>query len=784
VSSFVGPLTVSAQTPAPATPAPATPAAGASTAAPTADTAAPSGNTITGNPVVESGFNILNPTTWIPEAIKQVAIFFLTLSAVFLGLVGLLFNWTIYITVFQFGNLIGNNPGMLAAWGVLRDIGNIVLLFGFIFMGVSTILNLPGNEFTAKRALPSLIIFAVLLNFSLFAAEAVIDVSNGLASTFYNQAGAGLCAANQNIYDCATNNGIGGAVLQMSGIVHIFDFTPQSAFSGNSIGTSIAIVGLTLFAATTAMVLLAAVFMFIARACTLAFLMAVSPIGFAGMAIPFLHKFAQMWWDQILKQAFFAPIYILLILISLKFMDGVRIALLPEGSDTQTLAQVFTQSGVSNLSMVVLFILLIGFMLMATQAAKSMSAVGAGSSTKWAGAMVFGGMARASNGVWGGGMRLGRMASRNVASNANRNTWLGRLQYGVANTATSTFRAGESVNTDLRRIPGAGGAISRFAGPASDNATFTAMGHQLHEVGEGMRKGQQASRDEASRVMLQRELRNTPAGQPLSQESERFLAGLSAEQIAADHALMEAIEGAADRLSSDQFEGLMKNDKVSQQIKAEMAQHRFGEQIAMSGQAYSNENRDAVRRMTKKDLAMFAKYRGEDFNRLMQVTNDTGDTLTNNSQNESLEDNDSLTRSQRDIVRGNTRRGKVGRLYTAATGGAAYRDPVTGQDLTVAQARERMLAYASGLGSKEKNKMAGGMFTDNNEVSEDLASTLTSEDLREFQREKKYEAMADRQTIQSRALRGNNFDEVEGYLRRDPRVGQYWNYVDPRPDRA
>ena len=58
----------------------------------------------------------------------------------------------------------------------------------------------------------------------------------------------------------------------------------------------------------------AAVFLFITRCVVLAFLMVTSPIGFAGMAIPPLHEMATKWWDQLLKQSFFAPIFILLIL--------------------------------------------------------------------------------------------------------------------------------------------------------------------------------------------------------------------------------------------------------------------------------------------------------------------------------------------------------------------------------------------------------------------------------------------------------------------------------------
>lgn len=327
--------------------------------------------------------------------IKMIGFLFLSIATTFAGLAGLLLNWVVYITVFQFGNLIGNNPGLLAAWGVLRDIGNLILLFGFIFMGISTILSLPGNEFTARKALPGLIIFAILMNFSLFAAEAVIDTSNAIGTTLYRQAGQGMCPAGTDFAECATNYGISGSVFRVSGISAIFNFDGNKAkdvIQGNDIGAIVEIIGLTVFAAVAAFVFFAAVFLFVTRCVVLAFLMVISPIGFAGMAIPPLHEMASSWWSNLLKQSFFAPVYILLILVSLKFMEGVTIALntASGGGDISNLAAAFSTSGASNVSMIINFILITGFMLGSLIMAQRFGAAGASGATKFAGAATFG----------------------------------------------------------------------------------------------------------------------------------------------------------------------------------------------------------------------------------------------------------------------------------------------------------------------------------------------------------------------------------------------------------
>ncbi len=443
---------------------------------------------------------------WI---IKKIGFAFLFLAATFAGIAGLLLNWVVYITVFQFGNLIGNNPGLLAAWGVLRDIGNLILLFGFIFMGISTILNLPNNEFTARRALPGLIIFAILMNFSLFAAEAVIDTSNAIGTTLYTQAtqaGKRTCPEGEDFKKCATNYGISGAIFEVSGISGIFAWKgdKEKEILGNDLAAVIEILGLTVFAAVAAFVFFAAVFLFIARCVMLAFLMVTSPIGFAGMAIPPLHEIASQWWGQLLKQSFFAPIYILLILVSLKFMEGITVALnsASGGGDVSNLAAAFNTSGASNVSMIVNFILIIGFMLGSLQMAKSLGAFGADRATKFAGAATFGTagfVGRRTVGAASTGMaraiRSGRFGAKFAESNLGRH---------VAGLADKGSRASFDVRTN-KLVAGLGKAGKIELGAPSKAA---AGGYHALEEEEVKKREEYAKslkgRDESTREMSER----------------------------------------------------------------------------------------------------------------------------------------------------------------------------------------------------------------------------------------------------------------------------------------
>ncbi|MDP2816228.1 MAG: hypothetical protein Q8O19_06070, partial [Rectinemataceae bacterium] len=320
--------------------------------------------------------------------IVPIAFVFLSIANFTLWVSGLVFNWAVIRTVFQFGTYFGTSDEMLVAWGVMRDVANIGLLFGFIFMGVLLILNVEGGGhghgggISAKKAIPRLLIFAVLVNFSLFTTQAVIDVSNGLASVFAEQAGQ-KCGALE-AEKCA-NLGIASVISQRAGITTIFSGGPNPLT--DPLKTAVVYVGLSIFVMITAMVLLAGAIMFVYRAVVLSFLMVTSPIGFAGMAIPSLKKIADEWWSKLMSQAFFAPVYLLLIFISLKLtseLADVSVA----GGGKASLASALAGTGgevgseAGNIQIVLVFMVVIGFMMASLVTANKMGAVGAKFATK------------------------------------------------------------------------------------------------------------------------------------------------------------------------------------------------------------------------------------------------------------------------------------------------------------------------------------------------------------------------------------------------------------------
>lgn len=392
----------------------------------------------------------------------------LMLSSFILWVAGLVFNWVIVRTVFQFGTYFGTSDGMLTAWGVMRDVSNIGLLFSFIFMGVLLILNVEegghghGGGISAKKALPRLIIFAVLLNFSLFATQAVIDVSNSLSAVFAEQAGQ-KCDTAAAEDDCI-NIGISALVNQRAGIGSIWG--AQKLEINNPLKKSIVYIGLSIFVMVTAMVLWAAAIMFVYRAVVLSFLMITSPIGFAGLAIPTLNKIAKDWWSKLISQSFWAPAYLLLIFISLKVTEtlaatpgsgGLAEAISGSGGG-------ITRSASGNFQIVIVFMIVIGFMMASLVVATKMGASGAKFATQTAGALTLG------TAGFVGRRTLGRASTR-IASTIRRSplgeTNLGRKLAGVADYGSKASYSLRNVGTKAMGAAGTGvnlGTANKTAG--------------------------------------------------------------------------------------------------------------------------------------------------------------------------------------------------------------------------------------------------------------------------------------------------------------------------------
>lgn len=404
---------------------------------------------------------------------------FVKIGAYFLYLAGSVFNYALVELVFEYAQNFGNSAAVLASWNVIRDFGNIALLFGFIFIGIATILNL--QNYTAKKTLVRLLIFSLLLNFSLFTASLVVDTANVFSYVFYTQAAATECGAggSAGAETCATTHGLASTIITASGVMGWNDNgSPQVGLDNaadinvgfRNLGAQLAML---IFITVLMIVMFAAAIMLAIRAVVLTFLIITSPFGFVGMVVPFLGSIAKDWWHKLINQSFFAPIYLLLLVISLKIMEGIIAA-----SGTSTLAEALTSNSNNLMGQLVMLITIIAFLIAALIMSKKIGAYGADFAIKTSSGVANTVTGGAGLSVFSSAYRWGAGRTGNyLAKHAGRSTLLRSLplvgpalQAGIYKRAKDMTKS----NVDFRSL--ASGAIPSASGVSFGKSSSAASG--------------------------------------------------------------------------------------------------------------------------------------------------------------------------------------------------------------------------------------------------------------------------------------------------------------------
>lgn len=391
----------------------------------------------------------------------------MSLFAWLVGVAVLTLDYAVYYTVFKMGDYVHNLTAIGVAWSILRDVGNIMLIFGFLAIGISVILNTERLGYGTKM-LPMLLVAAVFLNFSLFFSQAIIDVGNLFASQFYTQINGGTPPTAASLSGSsianAGNTGISAKIMSQLGLQAIYGnaINPVEGQKLLRPGAPwyIGFLGILLFI-ITAFVLFSLAFILIARFVALIYLIILSPIGFAGLAIPQLAGKAQQWWSTLFQQTITAPVLLLLLYVALtvitdcKFLRGFGASGSGNCSANPNAVTGFLQGGslAEFGSYILSFLVAMGLLIAVTIAAKGLSAFGAGAAMKGAGALSFGATA------WAGRATGGWAAYR--GAKYLRGTRFGRLPLlgtGVVKGLEKVSGASFDIRgtSALKNIPGGG----------------------------------------------------------------------------------------------------------------------------------------------------------------------------------------------------------------------------------------------------------------------------------------------------------------------------------------
>lgn len=643
------------------------------------------------------------------QILQAVAAAILSFSNFLLGLAGAALNYVVYYAVFKFGSLIGNSPGVLLAWGILRDIANMLLLFGFIFLGVATILD--SDKFATKKAIPQLLIFAILMNFSLFACEAIIDVANGTSSLLYSQADPMSTQCNgsdvgRNLGDQCSflNYGIAGHIMQSTGLSTFWQnvTNPQA--------NPIALLALALFATIGTIVCLAAAIMLTIRLVVLTFLMISSPIGFAGMAIPFFHKFSNDWWNRVIHQSFFAPIMFLLIFISLKLADSFSSAT----SQSAGLGAVATNPNALDMGVVLVFMLVCGFLLASIIVAHRFGAMGAQGAIGFSKKLVLG--------AYGG-----------ISGYAGRST-LGRGGMYLQ----KKYQSAAGNNKTLRNFlisTGLDTGIMKATDAAKNSKYGGSRSYAEVQKNKEVRSGSLAHAAEAAK--LGAEL-NSGIAKGDDKAIARTLQEMSASDIAQTEYVKQGTEGInilARNLSPEKFDEMMKNKDLEADKKERLIKGRFSELEGKDGHIEKMNDKE-IKKWSAKDLGQLAKYNGHLFDELVTAEKENGESLLSSDQFDALLKNDTLTNTQKQLVKENS----IGSRIEAALE-ESKKKRASGEVERAAELESRAKNLMESIGgNKNRAKLSAKVLTDPTIASglsvPELLAIVTEDKLSESDRKK------------------------------------------------
>ncbi len=364
-----------------------------------------------------------------------------------LYLAGTAFDTATQVFILNMGGLVSGNNSLNIGlgvsidmiWTIVRDLVNLTFIFGLVYVGFKMILDADTD---AKKLLSSIIIGALLVNFSLFISKVVIDVANITATEIYNgmrlaQVGSGPAVVPQEL-------GIAGALMHQMGIISLVSL-PNSTQEFERIVNNHRTPA---YAVGSALVMLIAAFVFFAGAILIAIrfgvliiLMMLSPIAFAAAVFPSIGGWSKKWWGTLFSQAFFAPAYIFMLYITLVLASTYS-------TQTAKFDGIFSgQTYQAGAEALIFFALTIVLLVASLIIAKMMGSYGSNMATKVAGKVAFGATAALGRNTIG---RLGHRISEKegLKEAASQGGWRGFM---ARRTLDATRFAGKS-NYDVRAV--------------------------------------------------------------------------------------------------------------------------------------------------------------------------------------------------------------------------------------------------------------------------------------------------------------------------------------------
>jgi len=184
------------------------------------------------------------------------------------------------------------NPFLEVGWTLTRDFANIIIVLALVVIGLGTALRLAGYQ--AQKALPGLILIALLINFTPVICGLIVDAANILMNFFVEE---GFSAGNSFVNLAVSQwSNIGS----LAGGLKLWD----PIASNEAIAASTASLMIVAFTLMASLVYLLFSVLFTLRYIAIWILVILSPLAFACYILPNTRKIWDQWWQQFIQWSF------------------------------------------------------------------------------------------------------------------------------------------------------------------------------------------------------------------------------------------------------------------------------------------------------------------------------------------------------------------------------------------------------------------------------------------------------------------------------------------------
>ncbi len=395
----------------------------------------------------KSGQAAANTSAWYDGPVSMIGSTLLSLSAWVTYFGGMVLQTSMQKLIYEMGSLVHEKSPLgdviNGLWKTIRDICNLAFIFGFIYIGIRTILDNESSN--TKRMLAQIIIAALLINFSLFFTKIIIDFSNILAISIKNSMATGAGTISETIANTL-------------GVSTIWNAPAGKLLAGMTSAGNISfyIMG-SLLLLVAGFVLAAGGILIIIRFVMLVFIMIFSPILFGATIFPQTQQYASDLWKKLISYSFFAPAYLFMLLLSIHVLKAVTGMLNPKGEALSAGLSRFDAYDV-----ILLFIVSIMFLIASLQVAQKFSVAGAdkalsiGKDLRMRGQQYLGnstaGVAAAAGRAWVGGA-ANYLSNRDSLKDADAR---GGVKGFAARQVLKASRATSDASFDARNVAGLG----------------------------------------------------------------------------------------------------------------------------------------------------------------------------------------------------------------------------------------------------------------------------------------------------------------------------------------